>query len=83
MFEKSATELKQKQNLLKCKRTVQIAIFNVRSLKRIGQLPELTGSAIDRNIDIICIQDHRYTRSEDIKDHDISNGWMLPLHLHG
>ena len=75
MFEKSATELKQK--LLKCKRTIQIATFNVRTLNRIGQLPELTASAIDHNIDIIWIQEHRYIHREDIKYYDTGNGWML------
>ena len=35
VFEKSATELKQ--TLLKCKQTIQIATFNVRTLNRIGQ----------------------------------------------
>ena len=54
VLEKSATELKQK--LLKCKQTIQIATFNIRSLNRIGQLPELTASAIDHNVEIICIQ---------------------------
>ena len=54
---KSATEFKQK--LLKCKRSIQIAIFNVRTLNRIGQLPQLNTSAIHHNIDIICIQEHR------------------------
>ena len=34
VFEKSDTELKQ--TLLKCKQTIQIAIFNVRTLNRIG-----------------------------------------------
>ena len=34
VFEKSATELKQK--LLKCKQTIQIATFNVRTLNRVG-----------------------------------------------
>ena len=76
VFEKSATELKQ-QKLLKCKHTIQIATFNVRTLNRIGQLPELAASAIDHKIDIICIQEHRYTHSEDIKYHDTSNGWTL------
>ena len=76
VFEKSATELKQ-QKLLKCKQTIQIATFNVRTLKRIGQLPELTASAIEHMIDIICIQEHRYTHNEDIKYHDTGNGWML------
>ena len=58
VFEKSATERKLKQKLLKCKRTIQIATFNVKTSNRIGQLSELTALAIDRNIDIICIQVH-------------------------
>ena len=75
VFEKSATELKQ--TLLKCKQTMQIATFNVRTLNRIGQLPELTASAGEHKIDIICIQEHRYTHTEDIKYHETGNGWML------
>ena len=75
MFEKSATELKQK--LLKCKQTIQIATFNVRTLNRIGQLLELTASAVEHKIDVICIQEHRYTHTEDIKYHETGNGWML------
>ena len=78
VFKKSATELKQ-QKLLKCKHTVQIATFNVRTLNRIGKLPELTASAIEHKIDIICMQEHRYTHSEDIKYHDTSNGWTLAI----
>ena len=58
VFEKSATELKLKQKLLKCKQTIQIATFNVRTLNRIGQLSELTASAVEHKIDIICIQEH-------------------------
>ena len=46
VFDKSATELEQ-QKLLKCKQTIQIATFNVRTLNRIGQLPELTVSALE------------------------------------
>ena len=61
------TEVKLKEKLLKCKRTTQKATFNVRTLKKIGQLPELTASALDHNIDISCIQEHRYIHSEDIK----------------
>ena len=75
VLKKSDTELKQK--LLKCKQAIQIATFNVRTLNRIGQLLELTVSSIDHNIDIICIQEHRYTHSEDIKYHNSGNGWML------
>ena len=76
VFEKSATELKQ-QKLLKCKQTIQIATFNVRTLNRIGQLPEQTASAIEHKIDIICIQEHRYTHTEDIKYYETGNGWTL------
>ena len=57
--------------------TIQIATFNVRTLNRIGQLPELTASAVEHKIDIICLQEHRYTRNEDIKYHDTSNGWTV------
>ena len=77
VFEKSTTELKLKQKLLKCQRTIQIATFNIRTLNRIGQPPELTASAIDHNIDKICVPEHRYTHSEDIKYNDTGNGWTL------
>ena len=70
MFEKSDTELKLVQNLLKCK-------CNVRTLNRIGQLPELTASAVDPTKDIVCVQKHRYTHSEYNKYHDTGNGWKL------
>ena len=73
VFKKSATELK----LLKCKHTIQVVTFNVRTLNRIGQLPELTASAVEHNIDIICIQEHRYTHNKDIKYQDTGNGWTL------
>ena len=76
MFEKSATELKQ-QKLLKCKQTIQIATFNVRTLNKIGQRRELTASAVEHKIDIICIQEHRYKHTKDIKYHDAGNGWTL------
>ena len=76
VFEKSATELKL-QKLLKCNQTQQIVTFNVRNLNRIGQLPELIASAVEHKIDIICIQEHRYTHTEDIKYHETGNGWSL------
>ena len=76
VFEKSATELKRPK-LLKCKQTLQIATFNVRTLNRIGQLPELIASAVEHKIDIICIQEHRCTHTEDIKYHKTGNGWSL------
>ena len=51
--------------------------FNVRILNRISQLPELTASAIDHKIDIIFIQEHRYTHTEDIKYHQTGNEWTV------
>ena len=77
IFEKSTTKLKLKQKLLKCKRTILMVTFNVRTLNRIRQLLKQTGWAIDHNIEIICIQEHRFTHSEDIKYHDTGNGWTL------
>ena len=74
VFEKSATELKRLK-LLKFKQTLQIATFNVRTLNRIGQLPELITSAVEHKIDIICIQEHRYTYTEDINE--TGNGWTF------
>ena len=77
VLEKSASELKLKQKLLKCKSTIQIVTFNVKIVDRIGQLPELTASAIDHDTDIICKQEHRYLHREDIKYHDTGNGWTF------
>ena len=54
VLQKSATELKQ-QNLLKCKQTIQIVTFNVRTMNRIGQQPELATSGVKHKIGIICI----------------------------
>ena len=68
---------KQKQKLLKLKTTIQIATFNDRTLKRIGQLPEQTKSAIDHKIDIVCAQEHRYFHSKEVKYHDNGNGWTF------
>ena len=33
--------------------------------------------AVELKIDIICIQEHRYTHTEDIKYHETGNGWTL------
>ena len=75
---KSSIEHKHKQKLLKSKSTIKKATFNVRTLNRIGQLPDLTAYAKDHNIDTECIQEHIYT-----KYHDTGNGWMVVFHLLG
>ena len=76
VFEKPATELKQ-QKQLKCKLTIQISPFNVRTLNRICQIPELTASVVEHKIDIICMQEHIYTHTEDIKYNNTGNRWTL------
>ena len=52
-------------------------IFNIRSLNKVNQLPELTASAAEHNTDIICIQQHRYYHSELKINYDPSNGWTF------
>ena len=53
-----------KQKLLKRKNTIQIATFNVRTLNGIGQQGELTASVVEHNIDLVCLQEHRYHHNE-------------------
>ena len=40
-------------------------------------ITELTVSTIDPNKGILCVQEHRYLQSEDIKCHDTGNGWTF------
>ena len=47
-----------------------MATLNVRYLKRIGQLSELTASAAERNIDIVCVQKDKVKKNT-------SNGWTF------
>ena len=62
-LEKVATEPKPKSklksNLIRDKNTFNFAIFNVRTLNTVIQLSNLTASATDKNIGIICVQEHR------------------------
>ena len=52
--------------------------LGVRTLNRIGHLPEQIASVVEHTIDIVCIQEHKYSHSElEIKYHDIGNGWTL------
>ena len=71
VFEKSATKFKQ-QKLIKCKQTIQIVTFNSRAFNRIGQLPELTASAVEHKIDIIF-----HTRTQiHTQGYQISRHWQ-------
>ena len=82
MFEKLAPE--PKPNLLKCKNIVNIATFNVTILKTTNQLNELTASASEHNIDIICVQEFSYYQSElDLKYHEPVMDGHQSRYLHG
>ena len=75
VFEKSATELKLKQKLLKCKSAIQIATFEVITLNRMSQLAKLTVSVRDHDIDIICI--YKNTDTFIAKILSTGNGWTF------
>ena len=52
---------------------INIAKFNVRNLKKTNK----------QNIDIICMQEHKYCYSEVLKYDDTGNGWHFSRYLHG
>ena len=80
--ENSTTELANKTNLLKCKRLTNISTFNVRTLNSITQIAELVSSAISINIDVICIQEHRYYHEGlNLSIMKLENTGDLHLHL--
>ena len=56
-----------------CHKTQQTKPIKVRSLNRIGQLPERTASAIDHNIDITCVQEYRFLHRKNIEYQDTGN----------
>ena len=71
MFEKSTT---------RCKNTDNIATVNIKILNTVNHLPKLTAYADEHNIDIICIQKHKfYHRELEIKYHDTVNEWIFVL----
>ena len=71
VFEKLATELKDKQKLLKCKSS--IATFNIRTLNRIDQQLQLTASAVEYNKHIFANKNSEV----EIKYPDTGNGWKF------
>ena len=54
--------------------------YNVRTLNRISQLPDLTASVGKHNVDIVCVQEHTYHRSEvEIEYPHAGNRWIFIL----
>ena len=53
-------------------------IFNIRTFNRIDPSLELNASALEQNIDIVCMQEHKYHYSEiKIKYHDTGIRWTF------
>ena len=72
--EKSATA---HLHLLKSKRILNISTFNVQTLNSLRKTNELVYNAIKYSIDIISIQEHRFTHEELLKYHELDEKWLL------
>ena len=60
------------------KKILNIATFNVRTSNTINLLLELTASAAEHNINIICELEHRYYYCElELKYHNTGNRWTF------
>ena len=71
-FEKSDTGPNPKPNLFRGKNIVNISTLN--------RITEITACAVEHNIDIICVQEHKYYLSEiELKCHDTYYEWALVL----
>ena len=76
-FEKFITERNRRQ-LLKCKRTINLSTFNVRTLQSIKQMSELFAIAVTYHIDVVNVQEHRFYHEDiDLKYHELGNGWTF------
>ena len=76
-FDKFVTERNRRQ-LLKCKRTINLSTFNVRTLQSIKQMSELIAIAVTYHIDVINVQEHRFYHEDiDLKYHELGNGWAF------
>ena len=61
----------QNTPLLKCKRVTRISTFNVRTITSKKQTYELIASALRYNIDVICVQEHRFYHTDsELKHHN-------------
>ena len=76
--EKLLPQIKQKEFILNCRLTKNIATINIRSLRNNHNLYELTYLSSKYNIDITCIQEHKlYPPEETIRYCNTGNGWTL------
>ena len=69
---------RNRRQLLKCKRTINLSTFNVRTLQSIKQISELIAIAVSYDIDVINVQEHRFYHEDiDLKYHELGNGWTF------
>ena len=62
-------------HFLKSSKNIHISTFNIKTFKSDCQSSELVASAIEHDIDIICIQEHRlYHKDIDIKYNILNYG---------
>ena len=75
--QRSTIKYNGNKKLLKCKSSIFLSTFNVRTLCD-TQLHELVASAEELNQDIIFVQEHRYIHDDSrIKEHDLGKQWNL------
>ena len=76
-FDKFVAERNRRQ-LPKCLRTINLSTFNVRSLRSIKQISELIAIAVTYHIDVINVQEHRFYHEDiDLKYHELGNEWTF------
>ena len=69
---------RNRRQLLKCKRTINLSTFNVRTLLSIKQMSELFAIAVTYHIDVVNVQEHRFYHEDiDLKYHELGNGWTF------
>ena len=69
---------RNRRQLLKCKRTINLSTFNVRTLQSIKQMSELIAIAVTYHIDVINVQEHRFYHEDiDLKYHELGNGQIF------
>ena len=62
---------------LRCKDKVLVSTFNARTLNQPHPLEELSDSAAKQDIDVICIQEHRFIHDLKNDVNKVPNGYTL------
>ena len=76
-FDKFVTERNRRQ-LLKCKRIINLSTFNARTLQSIKQISEFIAIAVTYHNDVIYVQEHRFYHEDVVlKYHELGNGWTF------